>query len=258
LPRGAALFDQSKEILNLIANAETLDIGITWSRDNRRHAGFVGRLPTKRGVRRDRSSPPPKLDARELPSVVMGEAIIWLNEVQTWSTTYEVLLHELAHVLLGHLKGWSTLRNRSAYIPRRAHLPVRAMEVEACAVSYLVSRGRWEALAFKPWLHKTEVQLKLQFLIAFLRRELPHVDLLQVATVADILFAWCDEPPEGAAISRFTADGPRPSSGRLAELELSGYLDNLAPDERRWLIGRGLGRISELDTEEQRDRVEGR
>lgn len=48
---------------------------------------------------------------------------------------YGVLLHELAHIYLGHLGGDADL-----WWPSRCDLPRRAMEVEAEAVAYIVSR----------------------------------------------------------------------------------------------------------------------
>ena len=48
---------------------------------------------------------------------------------------YGVLVHELAHIYLGHLGG-----DRDGWWPSRSDLPRRAMEVEAEAVAYIVSR----------------------------------------------------------------------------------------------------------------------
>lgn len=50
-------------------------------------------------------------------------------------STYGVLLHELAHIYLGHLGG-----DKDGWWPSRWGLPLRTMEVEAETVAYIVSR----------------------------------------------------------------------------------------------------------------------
>lgn len=210
----------STATLNLIANGDAVDIGVTWSKGDGRIAGFVARRHARRAIRRDRRSPPPQLDARRLPSVVMGRAVIWLNETQTWATTFEVLLHEMAHVLLGHLTGWSTLRNRSVYVASRAHLPRAAREVEAGAVSFLVSRRRGVEPIHGAETTEAESLLKRWFILAYLLRDLPHVDLLHVAAVADILSAWCEEPPESVAVTLLDLLGGDPLPDRVTEAVL--------------------------------------
>jgi hypothetical protein len=51
------------------------------------------------------------------------------------ASSYGVLLHELAHVYLGHLRG-----DTDGWWPSRGELDRRVMEVEAEAVAYIVSR----------------------------------------------------------------------------------------------------------------------
>jgi hypothetical protein len=51
------------------------------------------------------------------------------------ASSYGVLLHELAHIYLGHLGG-----DRDGWWPSRGDLAQKAMEVEAEAVAYIVSR----------------------------------------------------------------------------------------------------------------------
>ena len=60
---------------------------------------------------------------------------IGLHDELDGPSRYGVLLHELAHVYLGHLGG-----DPDGWWPRRGDLARRAMEVEAEAVAYIVSR----------------------------------------------------------------------------------------------------------------------
>jgi len=64
--------------------------------------GFVYRPRERKARRRDRRVPPAGMDARSLPAVTIGEFVVVLNPVQNWTTTFDVLLHEVAYVLLGH------------------------------------------------------------------------------------------------------------------------------------------------------------
>lgn len=60
---------------------------------------------------------------------------IGLHEELDEPSRYGVLLHELAHIHLGHLGG-----DKDGWWPSRGDLARRAMEVEAEAVAYIVSR----------------------------------------------------------------------------------------------------------------------
>jgi hypothetical protein len=60
---------------------------------------------------------------------------IGLHDGLSESSQYGVLLHELAHIHLGHLGG-----DPDGWWPSRCELSRRAMEVEAEAVAYIVSR----------------------------------------------------------------------------------------------------------------------
>ena len=60
---------------------------------------------------------------------------IGLHDELDAPSRYGVLLHELAHVYLGHLGG-----DQDGWWPSRGDLARRAMEVEAEAVAYIVSR----------------------------------------------------------------------------------------------------------------------
>ncbi len=60
---------------------------------------------------------------------------IGLHDELDESSLYGVLLHELAHIYLGHLGG-----DKDSWWPSRGDLARRAMEVEAEAAAYIVSR----------------------------------------------------------------------------------------------------------------------
>jgi hypothetical protein len=60
---------------------------------------------------------------------------IGLHDELDESSLYGVLLHELAHIYLGHLGG-----DKDGWWPSRGDLARRAMEVEAEAAAYIVSR----------------------------------------------------------------------------------------------------------------------
>ena len=87
-----------------------------------------------------------RIDAVKLSSTNAGFATIsaghggmkmriGLHDELDAPSLYGVLLHELAHIYLGHLGG-----DRDSWWPSRGDLARRAMEVEAEAVAYIVSR----------------------------------------------------------------------------------------------------------------------
>ncbi len=67
------------------------------------------------------------------------DLVVVLNPAQSWIATFEVMLHEFAHALLGHLGPRPAVRQASNLIPHRARPAYGAREFEANAAA----SGRW-------------------------------------------------------------------------------------------------------------------
>ena len=115
----------------------------------RQFAKFEGEWDRRRGVRTATNATTRDLirvDDVKLSSTNAGFATIsagrdgmkmriGLHDELDGPSRYGALLHELAHIYLGHLGG-----DRDGWWPSRGDLARRAMEVEAEAVAYVVSR----------------------------------------------------------------------------------------------------------------------
>jgi hypothetical protein len=187
-------FDPSRECRNLVANAEAVSVAVTWFAGRSSLGGFVVRPRSRVSVRRDLKNAPPNIDRRMLPAVTVGEAVIALNGRQDWADTFDLLVHEIAHVMLGHLQGWSTLRQPGLVVADRRYVPTLPGEIEAHSVGLLVAyrRGAYSRMPREQLLKAYEAAAQ--------KSELRYVDLLQIAAVADIITAWCAAPPDGSGV----------------------------------------------------------
>ena len=120
-----------------------------------------------------------------------------------------VLVHELAHILLGHFPrplGAPFSRSVAAHRP---NLSREVVEVEAASVAYVVaqrrgSRARWE-----------REYLRNYFELARREGSLQSVDLLHVFQAAETLLAWAraDHDRMGVLDPRPLAPAPMPPVG---------------------------------------------
>ena len=196
-------FDAAHDLACLLANAESEGIAVTWFVGEVQLGGFVYRPRERQARRRDRSAPPAGLDARSLPAVTIGEHVIVLNPAQGFTTTFDVLLHEVAHVLLGHLGSREPLGRGLMRVPERLPPPRHhPREVEANLATVLAGRRRGHVSK------SVERLYGWHFMLAKLQGHLGDVDLSWVVPVADVLAAWCRTPPDPDAV-RAVDEGPR-------------------------------------------------
>lgn len=231
-PRRPVRFEPTRECMNLVAHAEAIGVAFTWAADAPRLGGYVTRPESRSSVRRDIKNPPTKIDPRDLPAATVGDGVIVFNHAQDWASTFDVLVHEVAHVLLGHLRGWATLRQHDMQIADRGSVPKLAMEVEAHAVGLLVAARRG-----------ADVSVPGRLLPAFFRPasrtgDLVHVDLLQVVAVADIITGWCAEPPDSTGWA--TEPRPVPDHGGSGSSRYQADDEDERPSLPRWM-SKGAG-----------------
>lgn len=185
---------------NLVLHAESEDIAVTWESHPTFLGGFVYRMRDgPRSVRRDPTSAPSLIDADDLPRVSRADVILVLNHRQDWVSTFDVVIHELAHVLLGHLGPMRGAREgRLAITPRRT-LSRDAMEVEAWTVGNVVRAafGRRSPVIREGLMANVSEAVRAG--------SLESVDVLEVFIAAEILCAWCMSPPQRLGV----ASGPR-------------------------------------------------
>jgi hypothetical protein len=201
-PQSARAFDAAHDLACLLANAESEGIVVTWCEREVVLGGFVYRPRERQARRRDRRVPPAGLDARSLPAVTIGEFVVVLNPAQNWTTTFDVLLHEVAHVLLGHL-GPREPFGRGSLTVLRWPIPghhVRELEAIAAASVAAWRRGH-RPTHLRQWTHHVGR--------AEQRGELGAVDLRWVFRAADILAAWCRVPPDLASVRAAGRPWPR-------------------------------------------------
>lgn len=145
--------------------------------------------------RRDLSVPPAGLDAFSLPTVTIGESVIVLNPAQNFTTTFDVLLHEVARMLLGHMGSREPLGHGSMCVPERLQPPRhRPRDVEANLATVLAGRRRGHVAK------SVERLYAWHFMLARLQGYLGAVDLTWMVPVADVLAAWCRTPPGPDAV----------------------------------------------------------
>src|SRR5690606_23072360 len=90
-------------------------------------------------IRRDPETAPALVDATELQRVTKADVVVMLNYDQGWARAFDVLLHELAHVLLGHLGAMRGVGDGRLAIDPFRFPTGHVMEFEAISVNYMVS-----------------------------------------------------------------------------------------------------------------------
>jgi hypothetical protein len=201
-PQARADFDPTHDLTNLIANAEAVGIAVTWCEIDVRIGGFVHRPPDRMARRRDPRAGPRDVDGRSLPTVTIGDLVVVLNPAQAWIDTFEVVLHELAHALLGHLGPRPSVRQPPLMVASREWVSWDVAELEASSAACLVTVRRGARLNHQ--------SLRLMTHFANLERagELASVDLLEVFRVAELLAAWCRMRPQSVGL--LAPRDPRP------------------------------------------------
>lgn len=203
-PQAAGAFDPTHDLANLIANAESEGIAVTWCEVDLAIGGFVYRPPRRTGRRRDPRAAPSDLDARGLPSVTIGDLVVVLNPAQGWIETLELMLHELAHALLGHLGPAPSVRQAPDLIAVRERPPWDAREFEANAAAYVAALRRGDSAG------RVGSLLAHHFTSLERDRALASVDLLQVFRAAEMLAAWCRIRAQSVGV--LSTRGLRPST----------------------------------------------
>ena len=143
-----------------------------------------------------------------------GPVVIYLSHAIRGHDVFEVLLHELAHLLFGHLAPdpLQARRQTAARLPRLRHFKApREFEAEsAAAIAGLRRRGVWRD-RFE-YLHAN-------FDGARAHRLLPLPSVLLIFAVSEILVAWCRAKPDQAGVP-ITWSRSRPQLSVTCELEL--------------------------------------
>ncbi|TVR92467.1 MAG: hypothetical protein EA416_07375 [Trueperaceae bacterium] len=215
------------EVHNLLARAEAADIAVSWRTPLRRGAlGYATQLERRGGVRSER---PPLRGAwgegyRRVP---IGRFEVAVDTAASAVPYAEVLVHELAHVLLGHT-GSSRAATRSAAVPHdRWDLGTAAIEVEVSMVVILVFARR----GVRP--EESIVRL-LAFRDAARRaRNDGSIDLWHVFAAAERLLAWCLDRPDASTV-RSRDDAPVPLGG------LARAVGSTRADARAYVIEKNL------------------
>lgn len=198
-PQDASRFDPDHDLANLIANAESEGIAVVWSDLDVRIGGFVMRPRRRRAKRRDPRSVPVGIDPGALPRVAIGDLVVVLNPAQGWIATYETMLHELAHALLGHVGGPPSVRQSDGLFVERRHTPRDVAEFEAHAAAYVAAQrrgGRARRIGLELMLYWARLEPS---------NERRHVDLVEVFRAAETLAAWCSVAPPAVTVP---AGGP--------------------------------------------------
>ena len=195
-----------RDVTNLLANAEAADIAVVWRplRD-RGLLGYATRQQTRGGLRSGRSPlHGPRSEAHK--PVVLGHFVAAVDASSAWMPYDEVFVHELAHVLLGHV-GATVSPTRPNVAPfGRWNLGTAVSEAEACLVVLIVlgRRGvRPEESIARFWVHLDAA------------RRLGDddlIDLWHVLLAAERLLAWCVDRPD-ATTAPAAVDRPVPSGG---------------------------------------------
>jgi len=195
-----------REVHNLLARAEAADIGVSWRTPLLPGLlGYARQREQRGGVRSER---PPLRGAfgeghRRVP---IGRFEVAVDTAASSVPHAEVLVHELAHVLLGH-GGASRSATRPSVAPRdRWRLRSEVEEAEVSMVVILVFGRRG--------VRPDESIVRLAAFLDTARRVRADrsIDLWHVFAAAERLLAWCLDRPDASAV-RSRGDAPVPLGG---------------------------------------------
>jgi hypothetical protein len=200
-PQMASRFQRKVEMENLIANAHVLRVVFTWDANHPRLGGAVWRSARPTAVRRDLTRPPEDFRSDDLRATGIGPVVVYLNSTLPGDQVFNVLLHELAHLLLAHVD-LEPLRGTAdvvAWVKRRKrYRPLIELEAESAAI---IAGSRRCAKRHEGFAH-------LRHHFDLVRRDslMPFVGFVRIFVVAEILTAWCRTRPDRDAVA-----WPRPS-----------------------------------------------
>jgi hypothetical protein len=195
--RTAGEFQRRIELENLIANAHALRVVFTWDADHPWLGGAVWRTPRPTAVRRDLARPPEDFVSDELRATGIGPVVIYLNSTLPGDQVFNVLLHELAHLLLAHV-GHDPLAGSAEAGPHpkrsEAYRPLRELEAESVAI---IAGSRRCAMRHEGFTY-------VRHFFDLVRRDqlMPFVGFVRVFVVAEILIAWCRTRPDRDSVER--------------------------------------------------------
>ncbi len=183
------------DVRNLLAHAEANDVAVAWRTSLWPGVlGFATQQQRRGGVRSER---PPFVRSRTegYVRVPLGRFVVAVDAATHAVPHAEVLVHELAHVLLGHT-GSPFEPTRPAVAPRgRRSLGVMVAEAEVSMVVILVFGRR----GVRP-------DESIVRLVAFLDAARRHgqdadIDLWHVFAAAERLLAWCVDRPDATTVT---------------------------------------------------------
>lgn len=213
-PQPPTLGKPSQAAANLIANAELEGVVVFWrnTRNAPWRAGWASKPKGSMGARRDTKQSPFEFPDGPPSPVGVGAYVVFIETGQQWVPTFDVLVHELAHVLLGHLGRRAAAPVGTLVPSSRRSLPTAPKEVEARSVTTLVAkrlgdRASEQSMSLRGWIKQARTD-----------RNLDAVDLTLVFRVAEILLAWSRTRPDGALVKRDPRHtGPSWSRGRASK-----------------------------------------
>ncbi len=173
------------EAANLQANAYRERIVVSWARAEAYGLlGYARRIRENEVVRQDKAELPAVLRFDPLPVPPSGW---YLARVDVHGRTFDrvaVLVHELAHILLGHFERPLGAPHSRSVAVHRPNLSQVVGEVEAASVTYVVAQRRGS--------HARPEREYLRNYFELARRAcwLHSVDLVQVFRAAETLLAW--------------------------------------------------------------------
>ena len=132
----------------------------------------------------------------------MVDVVVMLNRSQQWAQTFDVLVHELAHLLLGHVGVMKGHRQGRLAITSGQPLTTEVMEFEVFSVGLMVALRRGAV--------STTVKRSLAIQYLKLRRDrlLDEVNVLEVFVVAEVLCWWCASGPHRSSVLSNPRTGP--------------------------------------------------
>ena len=183
------------DVHNLLARADAADIAVAWRTPLFPGVlGFATQAARRGGVRSER--PPLRGSLMEgYQRVPIGRHVVAVDTAASSVPHAEVLVHELAHVLLGHTGSRSTPTRPSVAPPGRQRLDMTVMEAEVSMVVMIVFGRRG--------VRPDESIVRLVHFLDAARRsgQDGDIDLWHVFAAAERMIAWCLERPDATTVA---------------------------------------------------------
>ena len=198
------------EAANLQANAYRERIIVSWApAEAYGLLGYARRLRQNEVVRQDRAELPAVLRFDPLPVPPSGWYLARVDVRERSVDRVAVLVHELAHILLGHFERPLGAPHSRSVAVHRPNLSRVVGEVEAASVTYVVARRRGARARYE------REYLRKAFELARRACWLHTVDLVEVFRAAETLLAWAraDHDRMGVLDPRPRTPAPMPLVG---------------------------------------------